>query len=179
MTPISDSAIKLPNCEELPSLQLLPSIENGNNRRVFSCGEASIYEHMCSGANRSAALGGFDHCTERLRLSSHWLRRRLGGSSRRPWRNPRLEVDEGMDRDGKKPGTCRRGRKESTRIQATNKTRIRGAIAAVFSCLSPPLDSSARLYSCAQLTWLFQSTKGPWGLSFHAQTWSSKNGGRP
>jgi len=29
--------------------------------------------------------------------------------------------------------------------------------------------------SPAQLTWSFQSTKGPWGLGRHAQTWSSKN----
>jgi len=27
--------------------------------------------------------------------------------------------------------------------------------------------------SPAQLTWSFQSTKGPWGLARHAQTWSS------
>src|ERR1700691_478390 len=31
--------------------------------------------------------------------------------------------------------------------------------------------------SAAQLTWSFQSTKGPWGLVRHAQTWSSKNAG--
>jgi hypothetical protein len=31
--------------------------------------------------------------------------------------------------------------------------------------------------SAAQVTWSFQSTKGPWGLARHAQTWSSKNAG--
>jgi hypothetical protein len=35
------------------------------------------------------------------------------------------------------------------------------------------------IYCPAQLTWSFQSTNGPWGLSRHAQTCSSKNGGRP
>ena len=35
------------------------------------------------------------------------------------------------------------------------------------------------LYSAAQVTWSFQSTNGPWGLSRQAQTWSSKNAGRP
>jgi len=35
------------------------------------------------------------------------------------------------------------------------------------------------IYWAAQDTWSFQSTKGPWGLSRHAQTCSSKNGGRP
>src|SRR5712664_2478047 len=44
-------------------------------------------------------------------------------------------------------------------------------------------DSAAKrlpaIYWAAQLTWLFQSTNGPWGFSRHAQTCSSKNGGRP
>jgi hypothetical protein len=43
--------------------------------------------------------------------------------------------------------------------------------------IAPPFQ--AYCGSPAQLTWLFQSTNGPWGLSRHAQTCSSKNAGRP
>src|SRR5208282_6358963 len=38
-------------------------------------------------------------------------------------------------------------------------------------------QTSLAIYSSAQVTWLFQSTNAPWGLSRQAQTWSSKKAG--
>ena len=45
--------------------------------------------------------------------------------------------------------------------------------------IAKALPYRAYCVSPAQLTWLFQSTNGPWGLARQAQTWSSKNAGRP